>query len=41
MIDELMNTECIQVGNFRLKNGNVSKYYFDMRNLIAYPKLLA
>lgn len=41
MIDELMKTECIQVGNFRLKNGNVSKYYFDMRNLIAYPKLLA
>ena len=37
---ELLNTNCINVGNFTLKNGKVSKYYYDMKNLISYPILL-
>jgi len=41
MIDQLIQSGCIQVGNFTLKNGEVSKYYFDIRKLISYPKLLA
>ena len=41
MIEELIKAECIQMGNFILKNGEVSKYYFDMRNLIAHPRVLA
>lgn len=40
MIQELIETKCIQIGNFQLKNGAQSKYYFDMKNLISYPLLL-
>ena len=40
MIQDLFNTNCIKWGNFRLKNGGISKYYFNMKNLISYPKLL-
>ena len=40
IIDELLKTDCIKYGNFKLKNGEISKYYFDMRGLISYPKLL-
>ena len=40
MIGELIEANCIQIGNFRLKNGENSKYYFDMKNLISHPNLL-
>lgn len=40
MIEELIEANCIQIGNFRLKNGENSKYYFDMKNLISHPNLL-
>ena len=34
MIKELIEADCIKIGNFKLKNGEVSKYYYDMKNLI-------
>lgn len=40
-INELIENECIKEGNFKLKNGQISKYYFDMKRLISYPKLLS
>tara|TARA_A200000113_G_scaffold216092_1_gene221032 strand:- start:271 stop:1386 length:1116 start_codon:yes stop_codon:yes gene_type:complete len=40
MIEELIKSNCIKVGDFVLKNGNKSKYYFDMKLLISYPELL-
>ena len=40
MINDLLNTECIKYGSFLLKNGELSKYYFDMKMLVSYPKLL-
>lgn len=40
MIEELIKANCIKIGNFKLKNGEVSKYYYDMKNLIAHPQLL-
>tara|TARA_B100001093_G_scaffold143766_1_gene136329 strand:- start:765 stop:1886 length:1122 start_codon:yes stop_codon:yes gene_type:complete len=41
IIKELFEKDCIKTGNFRLKNGELSKYYFDMKNLVSYPKLLS
>ena len=41
MIEELFNLNCIKTGLFTLKSGEVSKYYFDMKNVISSPKLLA
>ena len=40
MIEELFQTNCIKIGNYKLKNGDYSKYYFNMKNLISYPQLL-
>lgn len=40
MIEELINCDCIQIGNFTLKNGELSKYYFDMRLIVSKPELL-
>jgi uridine monophosphate synthetase len=40
IIEELMNKNCIKIGNFKLNNGDTSKYYFDMKNLISHPELL-
>lgn len=40
IIKELFNKDCIKEGNFTLKNGEISKYYFDMKNLVSYPQLL-
>tara|TARA_B100000900_G_scaffold416018_1_gene448513 strand:+ start:261 stop:1394 length:1134 start_codon:yes stop_codon:yes gene_type:complete len=39
-IDELINTNCINIGNFTLKNGESSKYYYNIKNIISNPKLL-
>ena len=38
--EELINSNCIKIGNFQLKNGDTSKYYFDMKNIISHPELL-
>ena len=40
IISELFETNCIKMGAFKLRNGDVSKYYFDIKNLISYPSLL-
>jgi len=40
MISKLVNNNCVKKGNFELRNGEMSKYYFDMKNLVSYPKLL-
>ena len=40
IIDELMKNGCIKEGNFQLKSGEISKYYFDMKGIISYPKLM-
>jgi len=40
IISELIDNDCIKIGNFKLKNGDISKYYFDMKNLVSYPSLL-
>ena len=40
MIESLLATGCIKQGKFLLKSGEISKYYFDMKGLISYPKLM-
>jgi uridine monophosphate synthetase len=40
IIKELFKTNCIKLGNFTLKSGEVSKYYYDMKNIISNPRLL-
>lgn len=40
IIKELFKTNCIKLGNFTLKSGDVSKYYYDMKNIISNPSLL-
>tara|TARA_B100001175_G_C19478296_1_gene625617 strand:+ start:228 stop:1337 length:1110 start_codon:yes stop_codon:yes gene_type:complete len=40
LIRELILNNCIKFGNYNLKNGEVSKYYFDIKNIISNPKLL-
>jgi uridine monophosphate synthetase len=40
VICELIKTGCIKYGNFKLKSGEISKYYFDMKHVISYPKLM-
>lgn len=40
MIDELIDSNCIKVGNWKLKNGDISKYYYDIKNIISNPSLL-
>ena len=40
LIESLINNDCIKTGNFKLKNGSISKYYFDLKNIISCPTLL-
>ena len=40
MIEELTNAGCIKYGRFKLKSGELSKYYFDMKGVVSYPKLM-
>lgn len=40
MISELIKTGCVKTGRYTLKNGEVSKYYFDMKGIISYPSLM-
>ena len=41
LVEKLIQANCIKIGKFTLKNGSTSKYYFDMKNLISTPALLA
>jgi len=41
LVEKLIQANCIKIGDFTLKNGSKSKYYFDMKNLISSPLLLA
>ena len=40
MISELFENGCIKNGEFKLKSGEISNYYFDMKSIISYPKLM-
>ena len=40
MIDELVNSNCIKLGKWKLKNGETSKYYYDIKNIISNPSLI-
>ena len=40
IISSLINNNCIKTGNFTLKSGQISKYYYDIKNIISYPSLL-
>jgi uridine monophosphate synthetase len=40
MYQELVSAGCIKEGNFVLKNGQSSKYYFDIKSIITNPSLL-
>ena len=40
IIRELEEIGSIKKGNFNLKNGAISKYYFDMRLIISKPDLV-
>ena len=40
IIEELINNNCIKIGSFKLKSGDISKYYFDMKNIVSYPNIV-
>ena len=40
LIRMLIDNNCIKFGSYNLKNGELSKYYFDMKNIISNPDLL-
>ena len=41
IIVELHSMEAIKFGKFTLKSGIISPVYFDLRVMVAYPKLMA
>ena len=41
LLHVLEKKNCIKKGKFKLKNGEISELYFDMKNLISHPKLLS
>ena len=40
MIEDLIKYNCVKIGNWKLKNGENSKYYFDIKNIISNPSLI-
>ena len=40
IIEGLIQSKCVKMGEFTLKNGELSKYYFDLKNLVSFPDLL-
>tara|TARA_Y100000310_G_C20423403_1_gene687778 strand:+ start:292 stop:768 length:477 start_codon:yes stop_codon:yes gene_type:complete len=40
LYQKLIECNCLKTGEFKLKNGEMSKYYFDIKNVISYPSLL-
>ena len=41
IIKILFDLGCIKSGKFTLKNGGISKYYFDMKNIVSDPSLVS
>ena len=40
IIEGLFQSKCVKMGEFQLKSGELSKYYFDLKNLVSFPDLL-
>ena len=40
IIGDLIENNCIKIGSFKLKSGEISKYYFDMKNIVSYPNIV-
>ena len=40
IISSLIKNNSIKTGNFTLKSGQISKYYYDIKNIISFPSLL-
>lgn len=34
LVEKLKNSNCIKVGEFKLRNGEISKYYFDIKKAL-------
>ena len=40
LIDNLIKVNCIKKGKFKLRNGEESDIYFDLKSIISYPDIL-